>query len=110
MIIIADGDMALNAVVKNEPLAMGMNRFTAGSQYQYPFANRDFIQNCLDYLLNTSGLLEAKSKDYTLRLLDKKKADAQRTTWQLLNIALPVLLLVLFALIYQWRRKRKYSR
>ena len=110
MIIIADGDMALNAVVKNEPLAMGMNRFTAGSQYQYPFANRDFIQNCLDYLLNTSGLLEAKSKDYTLRLLDKKKADAQRTTWQLVNIALPVLLLVLFALIYQWRRKRKYSR
>ncbi|MBL0054671.1 MAG: gliding motility-associated ABC transporter substrate-binding protein GldG [Chitinophagaceae bacterium] len=110
MIIIADGDMALNAVVKNEPLAMGMNRFTAGSQYQYPFANRDFIQNCLDYLLNTSGLLEAKSKDYTLRLLDKKKADEQRTTWQLLNIALPVLLLVLFALIYQWRRKRKYSR
>jgi len=110
MIIVADGDVVLNGVFRNEPLPMGMNRFTMGSQYEYAFANRDFLQNCLNYLINPSGLLEAKAKDLTLRLLDKKKADEQRTFWQLINMALPVLLLVIFALIYQWWRKRKYTR
>ena len=110
IIIVADGDIVLNSVQKNEPLPMGMNPFTYGSQYQYQFANKDFLQNCLDYLVNPSGLSEAKAKDYTLRLLDPKKLAAQKTTWQLINIVLPVLLVFLFAIIYQWRRKRKYSR
>ena len=112
MIIVADGDMVLNDVIKTEPIPMGMNQFTygTGNQYEYRFANKDFLQNCLDYLVNQSGLSEAKAKDYTLRLLDKKKVDDQRTTWQLINIAVPILLLVLFALIYQWQRKRKYTK
>ena len=89
---------------------MGVNRFTVGTKYQYQFANKDFLQNCLDYLINPSGLSEAKAKDHTLRLLDPKKLIAQKTTWQLIDIALPILLVFLFAIIYQWWRKRKYSR
>ena len=110
IIVVADGDMVLNAVQKNEPLPMGMNPYTYGSQYQYQFANKEFLQNCLDYLINPSGLAEAKAKDYTLRLLDTKKITEQKTTWQLINIAVPVLLVFLFAIIYQWRRKRKYTK
>lgn len=109
IIVVADGDIPLNAVQKNEPLPMGMNPFTYGTQYQYPFANRDFVQNCLDYLANASGLAEAKAKDYTLRLLDKKKVEAERTTWQLINILVPVLLVIAFALLFQFIRKRKYT-
>ena len=112
IIIVADGDMVLNDIVKTEPIPMGMNPFTygTGNQYEYRFANKDFLQNCLDYLINQSGLSEAKTKDYTLRLLDKKKVDEQKTTWQLINLVLPVLLVVLFGLIYQWFRKRKYTK
>ena len=91
-------------------MPMGMNSYTYGTQYQYQFANKDFLQNCLDYLLNPSGLSEAKAKDYTLRLLDTKKLEAQKNTWQLINIATPVLLVCLFAVVYQWRRKRKYTK
>ena len=109
MIIVADGDIPLNAVQKNEPLPMGMNPFTYGSQYQYQFANKDFLQNCLDYLINTSNLTEAKAKDYTLRLLDKKKVEDQKTTWQVINILVPVILVLLFALGYQFIRRRKYT-
>jgi len=87
-----------------------MNPFTYGTQYQYPFANKDFLQNCLDYLVNSSNLSEAKAKDYTLRLLDKKKTEAQKTTWQLINIVIPVLLVLLFAFVFQFARKRKYTR
>ena len=110
IIVVADGDMILNGADKNGPLPMGVNRYTAGTQHEYQFANKDFLQNCLDYLVNQSGLSEAKAKDYTLRLLDSKKVTAEKTTWQLINIALPVLLVFLFAVIYQWWRKRKYTK
>jgi gliding-associated putative ABC transporter substrate-binding component GldG len=109
IIVVADGDMVLNSISKNEPLPMGVNPLTVGSQYQYQFANATFLQNCLDFLLNPSGLSEAKAKDYTLRLLDGKKVTAQKTTWQLITIALPILLVVLFAFIFQFLNKRKYT-
>ena len=110
IIVVADGDIVMNSVVKNEPIAMGMNPFTIGSQYQYQFANKDFLQNCLDYLINPSGLSEAKGKDYTLRLLNKTKVEKERLKWQMINIALPVTGVLLFAIFYQWWRKRKYTR
>jgi len=110
MIVVADGDIVLNSVVKgNQAIPMGMNPFTFGSQREFAFANKDFLQNCLDYLINTSNLSEAKAKDYTLRLLDKKKVDAQKTTWQLINILVPVILIILFALVYQFIRRKKYT-
>ncbi len=110
MIIIADGDIALNGVSQSQPLPMGVNSYTVGSQYEYQFANRDFLQNCLDYLTNNSGLNQAKSKDYVLRLLDAKKINEERTYWQIINILLPVLLIFMFGFAYQFWRKRKYSR
>jgi len=109
IIIVADGDIPLNSVQKNEPLPMGMNPFTYGTQHQYPFANKEFIQNCLDYLINSSNLSEAKAKDYTLRLLDKKKVEAEMNFWKLINILVPVAIIVLFALLYQFIRRRKYT-
>ncbi len=110
MIVVADGDIILNSVVKgNQAIPMGMNPFTFGSQREFAFANKDFLQNCLDYLINTSNLSEAKAKDYTLRLLDKKKVEDQKTTWQVINILIPVILVLLFALVYQFIRRRKYT-
>lgn len=110
MIVVADGDMVLNSVVKgSQPIPMGMNPYTYGSQQEFAFANKDFLQNCLDYLVNSSNLSEAKAKDYTLRLLDKKKVEAQKFTWQLINIIVPVLLVLIFALVFQFIRKRKYT-
>jgi ABC-2 type transport system permease protein len=110
IIVVADGDIVLNSVVKgNQAIPMGMNPFTFGSQREFAFANKNFLQNCIDYLINTSNLSEAKAKDYTLRLLDKKKVEAEKNTWQLINILVPVAMIVLFALLYQFIRRRKYT-
>jgi ABC-2 type transport system permease protein len=109
IIIVSDGDIVLNSFVKQDPIGMGMNPFTYGSQKQFQVANRDFLQNCLSYLINQNGLAEAKAKDYSQRLLDSKKVTAQKTTWQVLNIVVPVLAVILFALIYQWWRRRRYA-
>jgi gliding-associated putative ABC transporter substrate-binding component GldG len=110
MIVVADGDIVLNSVVKgNQAIPMGMNPFTYGSQREFAFANKDFLQNCLDYLVNTSNLSEAKAKDFTLRLLDKKKTESQKSTWQIINILAPVMLVLLFAFVFQFIRRRKYT-
>jgi gliding-associated putative ABC transporter substrate-binding component GldG len=109
MIIISDGDIVLNGTVKGQPLPMGVNSYTVGSQYEYQFANKQFVENCIEYLINDAGLSEARAKDYTLRLLDPKKTDEQRTTWQIINLALPIILILFFGIFYQWWRKRKYT-
>lgn len=110
MIIVSDGDMVLNGSYKGQPLPMGVNPYTVGTQYEYQFANKQFVENCLEYLVNNSGLSEAKAKDYKLRLLDPKKTTEERSFWEMLNLVLPVLLIVIFGLIYQWVRKRKYTK
>jgi len=110
MIIVADGDLVLNDISpKDGPLPMGLNFYTIGSQYEYQFANRDFLLNCLEYLVNKPGIIETRNKDIVLRLLDTQKVKEQKTTWQFVNIALPVLLIILFGSIYQQVRKRKYA-
>lgn len=110
MIVIGDGDIVLNDVsAKEGPLPMGMNIFTVGSQYEYQFANRDFLLNCLEYLTSSSNMIEARNKEIVLRLLDNKKVAEQKTKWQFINIALPVLLIIIFGLIYHQVRKRRYA-
>ncbi len=110
MIVVADGDIVLNAVVKgNQPIPMGMNSYTFGTQKEFPFANKNFVQNCMEYLINENNLSEAKGKDYVMRLLNTKKVNEEKTFWQMINIAVPALLVILFAIIFQWVRKRKYT-
>lgn len=111
VLVAADGDLVLNAIVKgNQPIQMGLNPYTYGTQREFPFANKDFLINALDYMINANGLSEAKSKDYVARFLDTKKVTREKSFWQLINIAVPVLLVLLFALIFQWIRKRRNAR
>lgn len=105
MIVVSDADLVANVVTANGgPLPMGYNQFT-NNQY----ANKDFFLNCVQYLTDSSGILETRSKDFALRLLDTKKIDEDRSTWQMLNIGLPVFLVLIFGFVYQAIRKRKYQ-
>ncbi|MEO6288691.1 MAG: gliding motility-associated ABC transporter substrate-binding protein GldG, partial [Ginsengibacter sp.] len=105
MIVISDGDIALNAVSqKDGPLPMGKNMFTG-----YQYANKEFIFNCIEYLTDNSGILETRSKDYTLRLIDKKKLEDGKTKWQVINIVIPIALIIITGAFYQLVRRRKYS-
>jgi ABC-2 type transport system permease protein len=110
MVVIADGDVLLNDVsTQSGPLPMGMNLFTVGSQYEYQFANRQFVSNILEYLLSPGHLIQTRNKDVVLRLLDGRKVEEEKTTWQLINIALPILLVVLAGWVYQQLRRRQYA-
>ena len=105
MIVVADGDIATNRYSSTSgPLPMGMNVFT-----KHTYDNKDFFTNCIEYLVNPSEILQTRSKEYSLRLLDPKKTEEKKTMWQLINIVLPILLIILFGFIYQQIRRRKYA-
>lgn len=74
------------------------------------FANRSFLQNALQYLTGNAGIVELRNKDVTLRLLNPQKVNEQRLMWQLINIAVPVLLMIFIGIVYLQWRKRKYSK
>ncbi|NNV55571.1 gliding motility-associated ABC transporter substrate-binding protein GldG [Limnovirga soli] len=104
-VVMSDADIVTNAVSgTNGPMPMGQLPFE-----DYRFANREFFLNCVDYLVSDNGIFQSRNKDFTLRLLDKQKVTEQRTSWQLINIAAPILLILLFGAIYHWRRKQKYA-
>lgn len=106
MIVISDGDIMENDYSRTEgPMEMGYWRFT-----QTRFANKEFILNCIEYLTDNSGLLEARSKEVVLRKLDGKRVTKEKTTWRIVNIAIPVLLVLIFASAYIFFRKRRYEK
>jgi ABC-2 type transport system permease protein len=73
------------------------------------FANKAFLFNCLEYLTDHSGVLEARSKDVKLRLLDKGRVKPEKTMWQVVNVGIPVALVLVFASAYLFFRKKKYE-
>ncbi len=104
-IVVSDADIVTNVVTQSQgPLPMGMQEYE-----NYQFANREFLLNAVDYLVNPNGVLESRNKDFTLRLLDKQKIATQKSFWQLINILGPILLVVTFGSIYQWRRKKMFG-
>ena len=104
-IVVSDGDLVTNVVTESEgALSMGVQQYE-----NYPFANKEFLMNAVDYLVNPNGVLESRNKDVTLRLLDKQKVATEKTMWQLINIGLPILVVLLFGGMYQFSRKRKFA-
>jgi gliding-associated putative ABC transporter substrate-binding component GldG len=104
MIVIADGDIAKNQILKGKPTDLSRDKWT-----NEEFGNKDFLLNSVDYLLDDTGLIELRNKTLKINTLDKKKAFEERTFWQFLNVVLPLLLLFAFGFIFNYLRKRKYS-
>jgi gliding-associated putative ABC transporter substrate-binding component GldG len=106
MVVVADGDLPLNEVTKQDgPLQMGMNAYT-----RQQYANRSFLLNTLEYLTDSSGILETRAKDYTLRLLDDKRVEEERIQWQLIDIFGPMLLVLASIAAWQFLRRRRHAR
>ena len=104
-IVLSDADIVTNVVTQTQgALPMGTQQFE-----NYQFANREFLLNCMDYLVGDAGILETRSKDLTLRLLDKNKIQEEKTIWQFLNIVIPILIILLLGGVIQWQRKKKYA-
>ena len=104
IVIIADGDVIKNDVIKNVPQELGFDRWT-GKNY----GNKEFLLNTVNYLLDDNGLINIRSKEIAVAFLNRQKITAEKTQWQLINIALPLVLLAIFGFSFNYFRKKKYS-
>jgi ABC-2 type transport system permease protein len=109
MIVIADGDIIRNDVKFKDTdpkiLPLGYDELT-----HQTYGNKQFIINAVDYLCDDEGWMELRSRSFTLRLLDKEKLSDELSFWKWLNVAVPVLLVILAGMIFIFIRKRKYTR
>lgn len=107
MIVVSDADIIRNKVNwdKKEFFALGYDRFT-----QRTYGNKEFIMNCMHYLLDDDGLINARSKEFRIRLLDRQRIEKEKKQWQVLNTAVPIVLVLLFGFLLAWIRKRKYAK
>ncbi|MGC1391670.1 MAG: hypothetical protein WA816_11585, partial [Bacteroidales bacterium] len=108
MIVIADADIIRNEVKKSglneisQPL--GRDKYT-GQEY----GNRDFLINCLNWLVDKNGIMELRSRELKLRLLNSKMIKTEKVKWQIINILGPVIIVTLGGLFYNYFRRRKYT-
>lgn len=108
-IIIANGEIARNEVERKgdsiQTIPLGFDRFM-----NQQFGNKEFITNAVLFLTDQDGWMNLRNRTFELRLLNKKAAIDERVKWQIINVVLPIVLLLIIGIVYQFLRKRKYAR
>jgi len=105
MIVIADGDIINYNYVNKKPLLNGIDQWT-----QQVYGNKEFLLNAVNYLLDDNGLINIRNKEIILAVLDKEKVSKDYTFIQFLTIGIPLFMLLLFGLLFNAIRKKKYAR
>lgn len=106
MIVVSDGDIIRNHFSRSngQVYPLGYDGYSGQT-----YGNKKFVLNCIDYLCDDSGILELRNREIALRLLNKDKVKEERTQWQLINIVVPILIVIIFGFINVAVRKRKYT-
>jgi ABC-2 type transport system permease protein len=106
LIVIADGDIIRNELNprSGQPQPLGFDPFS-----NYTFANRDLLMNALAYLTEKNGLIQARNKQVKIRPLDREKAQGEKMKWQVLNLALPLVLLMVYGIARTYWRRKKFA-
>jgi ABC-2 type transport system permease protein len=107
MIVVSDGDIIKNQfqLTQGYPLPLGYDQYT-----RQTFGNKDFLLNAINFLCDDSGLITVRSRELKLRILDSTKVENQRLFWEVLNVILPLVLVLIFSVIKLRIRARKYLR
>jgi gliding-associated putative ABC transporter substrate-binding component GldG len=105
MIVVSDGDIIRNQLDKNfQPLELGYDKWT-----NKLYGNKEFLMNCVNYLLDDNGLINIRSKEVNLPLLDKEKVYQDYSVIQWITVGLPIVILAIFGFLFTYLRKRKYG-
>ncbi len=106
MLVSADGDLIKNQLHYNQhyPLPLGFDQFTGQT-----YGNKDFIINAMNYLTQENRLIDIRSREIKLRLLDKNKVEQNLILIQFINIFIPLILIVLLGIFLTYIRKVKYT-
>ncbi|MDT0650989.1 gliding motility-associated ABC transporter substrate-binding protein GldG [Autumnicola edwardsiae] len=103
MLVISDGDVIKNDLQRGAPLELGFERYT-GSTY----GNKEFLLNAVNYMLDDNGLIEIRTKEISIPFLDPERTAEEREKWQVANLVIPLLILAIFAFLFNFFRRHKY--
>jgi len=106
MIVISDGDIIKNGfnyqtMTANE---LGYDRYM-----KQTFANKTFLLNCMNYLIDGPKLMSLRTREVKLRLLDRKKTDEDPMKWKMYNVLFPLLIVAVSGYVLTLIRRRKFS-
>lgn len=106
MIVVADGDIIRNQIEvrTRKPLPLGYDQYT-----QNTYGNKAFIENAISYLVDGESLLDIRSREFKIRLLDPDKKVNQRLRWQMVNILIPTGLVILLGVVMSLIRKKRFG-
>ncbi|WP_254561457.1 gliding motility-associated ABC transporter substrate-binding protein GldG [Dyadobacter diqingensis] len=106
IIICADGDVVVNDFDyrRNTPLPLGYDRASTNI-----FGNKDFVMHALDYMTDENGIITSRSKQISIRALDKIAVQKDKKFWQALNLLLPLIILGIFGALRYYIRRRKFA-
>lgn len=107
MIVVADGDLIRNQfhIPKGYPLPLGFDQYT-----QITYGNKDFIENAVSYLVDGEGLIEVRNRELKIRLLDANKINNDALIWQVVNVLLPSVVVIIFGIVLAIIRKRRFTK
>ena len=107
MIVVADGDIIRNQfdIRTHKPLPLGFDQYTG-----ITYTNKEFIENAISYLVDGEGLIDIRSRELKIRLLDAAKISKERVKWQVINTVIPIALIIVLGLVMAFVRKKKYSK
>lgn len=106
VLVIGDGDIALNEINPRtgKPVQLGFDPYT-----QYTFANEELLLNAVAWLTDENGLIKTKNKMVKIRPLNRAILQQNKIRWQIANVVLPVLILVLSGWVYNLIRKKRFA-
>lgn len=105
MIVVSDGDVIKNQIEKGAPLELGFDKWTNNL-----YGNKEFLMNCVNYLLDDTGLINIRSKDVSLPLLNKETVYQNYSWAQMITVGLPIVILAIFGILFTYLRKKVYSK
>lgn len=106
MIVISDGDIVKNQLDQDsQPMELGYDKWT-----NTLYGNKEFLVNAVNYLLDDNGLINLRTKQVKLALLDKEKVYTDYNYIQIIIVVLPLAVLAVFGFVFTFLRKKKYTK
>jgi len=103
-IIISDGDIVKNQLRKGKPLSLGFDKYS-GKNY----GNKDFLLNCVNYLLGDQKLVNLRTKNIQLATFNQEKLAEKGDFWKGFNLVAGVVIIGIFGFVYSYLRRRKFA-
>ena len=85
------------------------NQLLANKEIAMYYGNQDFFENLVDYIMGENSILDIRSRQVDIKNIDKEKLKSMAGTLKIINFTLPILLILIFALIWNFNRRNKYA-